>query len=92
MMRKYVLFTCAVLVVLGLLFWHSRLVHEDAEAPAVSQGLDTVPMLITQVQQCARLYTAEYRVHNIVTHDDDFARYFRFHYVVLLLTDRVSGR
>lgn len=70
MMRKYVLFTCAVLVVLGLLFWHSRLVHEDAEAPAVSQGLDTVPMLITQVQQCARLYTAEYRVHKIVTHDD----------------------
>ena len=69
-MRKYVLFTCAVLVVLGLLFWHSRLVHEDAEAPAVSQGLDTVPMLITQVQQCARLYTAEYRVHKIVTHDD----------------------
>ena len=70
-MRKYVLFTCAVLVVLGLLFCHSRIVHEDTEAPTpVVQGIDTVPMLVTQVQQCAKLYTAEYRVHKIITHDD----------------------
>ena len=70
-MRKYVLFTCAVLVVLGLLFCHSRIVHEDTETPApVVQGTDTVPMLVTQVQQCAKLYTAEYRVHKIITHDD----------------------
>lgn len=70
-MRKYVLFTCAVLVVLGLLFCHSRIVHEDTETPApVVQGIDTVPMLVTQVQQCAKLYTAEYRVHKIITHDD----------------------
>lgn len=70
-MRKYVLFTCAVLVVLGLLFCHSRIVHEDTEAPdPVVQTIDTVPMLVTQVQQCAKLYTAEYRVHKIITHDD----------------------
>ncbi len=70
-MRKYVLFTCAVLVVLGLLFCHSRIVHEDTETPApVVQGIDTLPMLVTQVQQCAKLYTAEYRVHKIITHDD----------------------
>jgi hypothetical protein len=36
----------------------------------VVQGIDTVPMLVTQVQQCAKLYTAEYRVHKIITHDD----------------------
>ena len=30
----------------------------------------TVPMLIMQVQQCSKLYTAEYRVHKIITHDD----------------------
>ncbi len=65
------LFTCAVLVVLGLLFCHSRIVHEDTETPApVVQAIDTVPMLVTQVQQCAKLYTAEYRVHKIITHDD----------------------
>ena len=70
-MRKYVLFTCAVLVVLGLLFCHSRIVHEDTEVLApVVQGIDTLPMLVTQVQQCAKLYTAEYRVHKIITHDD----------------------
>jgi len=34
------------------------------------QGIDTVPMLVTQVQKCAKLYTAEYRVHKIITHDD----------------------
>lgn len=27
-------------------------------------------MLITQVQKCSKLYTAEYRVHKIITHDD----------------------
>ena len=32
--------------------------------------VDTVPMLIMQIQKCARLYTAEYHVHKIVTHDD----------------------
>lgn len=31
---------------------------------------DTVPFLIMQVQQCSKLYTAEYRVHKIITHDD----------------------
>ena len=70
-MRKYVIFTGVVLIVLGLLFCHSRIEHEDGEAPVpVAQGIDTVPMLVTQVQRCAKLYTAEYRVHKIVTHDD----------------------
>lgn len=31
---------------------------------------DTMPRLIMQVQQCSRLYTAEYHIHKIVTHDD----------------------
>ena len=44
---------------------------DKAEAvPDVAQGIDTVPMLITQIQQCAKLYTTEYRVHKIVTHED----------------------
>lgn len=40
------------------------------DTPTLAQGIDTVPMLITQVQKCSKLYTAEYRVHKIVTHDD----------------------
>ena len=70
-MKKYVIFACTVLVVLGLLFCHSRIVHENGEAPTpTAHSIDTVPMLVTQVQKCAKLYTAEYRVHKIVTHDD----------------------
>jgi hypothetical protein len=34
------------------------------------QSIDTVPMLIMQIQKCARLYTTEYKVHKIITHDD----------------------
>ena len=37
------------------------------EQPLAEEG---VPMLILQVQQCSKLYTAEYRVHKIITHDD----------------------
>lgn len=32
--------------------------------------VDTIPMLITQVKRCSKLYTAEYKMHKIVTHDD----------------------
>lgn len=31
---------------------------------------DSLPMLITQIQQCSRIYTTEYKIHKIVTHDD----------------------
>ncbi len=34
------------------------------------QSIDTIPMLIMQIQKCSRLYTAEYRIHKIVTHED----------------------
>lgn len=33
-------------------------------------AMDTIPVLVTQIKKCAKLYTAEYRVHKIVTHDD----------------------
>lgn len=32
---------------------------------------DTIPVLVQQMQQCSRLYTAECRVRKIVTHDDE---------------------
>lgn len=34
------------------------------------RSIDTVPMLVMQIQKCSRLYTAEYDIHKIVTHDD----------------------
>ena len=33
-------------------------------------AIDTVPMLIMQIQKCSRLYTTEYHLHKIITHDD----------------------
>lgn len=32
--------------------------------------VDTVPMMVMQIQKCSRLYTAECKVHKIVTHED----------------------
>jgi len=41
---------------------------DPAEGDA--RQVDTIPMLVMQIQKCSRLYTTEYRVHKIVTHDD----------------------
>lgn len=32
--------------------------------------IDTIPMMVIQIQKCNRLYTTEIHVHKIVTHDD----------------------
>ena len=73
-MRKVIGMIVAVLViVVGLYFcgdWRVQSDDNAKEEAAVAQGIDTVPMLIMQVQKCSKLYTAEYRVHKIVTHDD----------------------
>ncbi len=31
---------------------------------------DTLPMLVNSVRQCARLYSTEFKVHKIITHED----------------------
>lgn len=35
------------------------------------ESVDTIPMLVMQVQKCSRLYTAEYKMNKIITHDDE---------------------
>ncbi len=35
-----------------------------------NQQMDTIPLMVMQIQKCSKLYTAEYNVHKIVTHDD----------------------
>ena len=73
-MRKVIGVIVAVLVIVGGLYfcgdWRVQSDDNAKEEAAVAQGIDTVPMLIMQVQKCSKLYTAEYRVHKIVTHDD----------------------
>ena len=31
---------------------------------------DTIPMLVRQIQKCSKLYTAEVKIHKIITHSD----------------------
>ena len=78
--RKVILIVCgvfAVLLVLGICqfcqgtgTWQQPARYLSPGRTTASRSIDTVPMLIMQVQQCSKLYTAEYRVHKIITHDD----------------------
>ena len=78
--RRNILIATAALLVLVLfglltrcqLLPGDRFLACESAARNLSPGrsIDTVPMLILQVQKCSKLYTAEYRVHKIVTHDD----------------------
>lgn len=42
--------------------------HKKAEEKTAV--IDTIPVMVMQIQKCSRLYTAEAQVHKIVTHDD----------------------
>jgi hypothetical protein len=42
--------------------------HKKADETATN--IDSLPMMIMQIQKCSKLYTAEYRLHKIITHDD----------------------
>ena len=71
--KRLILFACGIVIVVVLLLLATTRCSssEKEDAPTtLAQGIDTVPMLITQVQKCSKLYTAEYRVHKIITHDD----------------------
>ncbi len=46
---------------------------DEAATEAQQDGVDTIPMMIMQIRKCAKLYTAEYQVHKIVTHDDQMS-------------------
>lgn len=65
-MRQTMCFLTAILLATGC----SCSGNQADEQSPMYQSIDTVPMLIMQIQKCARLYTAEYHVHKIVTHDD----------------------
>lgn len=41
------------------------------ESNAVDQTVDTIPMLVTQIQKCSRLYATEYHIRKIITHKDE---------------------
>ena len=73
-MKKFFIFLLvAVVVVIGVLMCQGTVVQESGDGSQVTgdyRSTDSLPMLITQIRKCSKLYTAEYRVHKIVTHDD----------------------
>lgn len=50
----------------------------DKAASAREERTDTIPMLVTQIQQCSRLYVTECRLHKIITHDDKVSLHGQF--------------
>ena len=64
-MKRYALF----LAILTLLTGACSSEHE-AQEEAVPTVTDTLPNLVMQIQKTSRLYTTEYHIHKIVTHDD----------------------
>ena len=43
---------------------------KDNKKTETATQTDTIPMMVTQLQKCSRLYTSEYRIHKIITHSD----------------------
>ena len=42
------------------------------KAESEAAPVDTVPVMVMQIRKCSKLYTTEYQVRKIVTHDDEF--------------------
>ena len=40
------------------------------DAEPVQQRVDTMSVLVMQAQRCSRLYTTEYHIHKVITHND----------------------
>ena len=64
--RKWMLATTVALLMTGC----SCNGNKDKTQTESYTGIDTVPMLIMQIQKSSRLYTTEYHIHKIITHDD----------------------
>lgn len=66
-LRTYVIIGIVLAVILVVAsFTKCSKVEEEVE----QREIDTTLVLVQQIKECARLYTAEVAVHKIVTHDD----------------------
>ena len=74
MKRLHIIYTYACALALwGMVLWgvsSCGMGNTDNDNANKEAAVDTLPMMVRQIQQCSRLYTAEYKVHKIVTHDD----------------------
>lgn len=47
--------------------------HDSTKTETPEKSIDTIPMMVMQIQKCSRLYTSEYQLHKIVTYDDSLS-------------------
>ena len=64
-MRRYIW-----ILLIGCCVACTKQVRQSEREETVKEAVDSLPFLITQVQHCSRIYTTEYKIHKIVTHDD----------------------
>ena len=64
-MKRYALFLAILTVLTG-----ACTSEQEPQEEAVPEVTDTLPNLVMQIQKTSRLYTTEYHIHKIVTHDD----------------------
>lgn len=62
-MRKLVSYIIMLVLVMASCTGGDKAARKD-------EPTDTIPVMVMQIRKCSRLYTAEYQVHKIVTHDD----------------------
>lgn len=62
-MKRIAIYLLIVLPMMAACSKHKTVTDEPSP-------IDTIPMLVTKVQKCSRLYTTEYYVHKILTHND----------------------
>ncbi len=65
-MSKYIIFIVSAICLIVCSCSHQKEHKGKAE-----KHIDTIPHLVTQIQKCSRLYTAECKVHKIITHNDE---------------------
>lgn len=60
----------AYFILLSLVFCMASCSSGQTEETEEAVVTDTIPSLVMQIQKTSRLYTTEYHIHKIVTHDD----------------------
>ena len=58
------------LILMPILLCCSACHRQGGKTNEAETIVDSMPTLIMQIQQCSRIYTTEYKIHKIVTHDD----------------------
>lgn len=57
--------TLLILMAAAMVSCSDRKAGKEAEQP-----IDTIPSMVMRIQKTSRLYTTEYHIHKIITHDD----------------------